>query len=75
MPIVEIKPNLERAVLQALRDSDLSSVPLEYSDLANCLALIDGITTLQQAKTALKKLLKAIALVYVELERRERANR
>ena len=70
MPVVEIKQNHERAVLQALRDSDLASVPLNYGDLVHCLDLIEGIGTIEQAKTALKKLLKAVALVYVELERR-----
>jgi len=72
MATVEIKPNHERAVVQALRDSNLSSVPLEYGDLLHCLELIDGIATMAQAKAALKKLLKALAFVYLELERHER---
>jgi len=75
MPIVEIKPNRERAVLRALRDSDLSSVALDYDDLLHSVDLIDDISSVAQAKTALKKLLKAIALLYVEMERRSGAER
>jgi len=72
MPLVDVKQNAERAVLQALKESGIQSIPLTLADLQNAVSTINAISTLAQAKAVLLKLLKVLAFVYIEFERHER---
>ena len=61
----EINQNQERPVLQALKESGIQDIPLSRDDLRNSVAAIDAISNLVQAKAVLKRLLKALAIMYL----------
>ena len=62
--------NQERAVAEALKDSGILAIPLTAADLRGAIAAIDGATTVTAMRPILKRLLKALAILWIELERR-----